>query len=76
MRDLLSGSFQRFLPQRAALLVTGAIRDQNANAHTGGALLIVAALSAIWAGINASWAMIVGLNKTYETQEDRKWRQS
>jgi membrane protein len=75
MRDLLSGSFQRFLPQSAALLVTGAIRDLDVNARAGGALLIVAALSAIWAGTNASWAMIVGLNTAYETKEDRDWRQ-
>lgn len=75
MRDLLSGSFQRFLPQSAALLVTGAIRDLDTDAHTGGALLIVTALSAIWAGTNASWAMIVGLNTAYETKEDRDWSQ-
>jgi membrane protein len=74
MRELLSGSFRRLLPQRAALLVTGAISDLNTNARAGGDLLI-AACGAIWAGINASWAMIRGLNTAYETKEDRNWRQ-
>lgn len=71
MRDLLSGAFQHLLPQNAALLVTGAIHDLNTNARASGVVLIVAACSAIWAGVNASWAMIVGLNTAYETKEDR-----
>jgi membrane protein len=71
MRDLLTGAFQHLLPQSAALLVTGAIHDLNANARASGGVLIAAACGAIWAGINASWAMIVGLNTAYETKEDR-----
>lgn len=75
MRQLLSGSFRQFLPQRAALLVTDAIGDLSANARASGALLIFATGSAVWAGVNASWAMIVGLNMAYETREDRHWWQ-
>ena len=62
-RQLLSGSFHEFLPARAAVLVAGAIRQLDANAHTGGPLLLAAAGSSIWASINACWAMIVGLNR-------------
>ncbi len=73
MRHLLSGSFRQFLPHGPALLVTGVIEDLNANARSSGALLILATGSALWASVNASWAMIVGLNMAYETREDRPW---
>ncbi len=73
MRVLFTGSIQQFLPQTAAALVGGVIHDLNANTHATGALLAVAALSAIWGGVNASWALIVGLNAAYETEEDRNW---
>lgn len=73
MRHVLDAGFQQLLPQRAAALVHGAIGDLNANARVGGLLLAVAAASAVWAGVNASWAMIVGLNTAYETDEDRPW---
>jgi membrane protein len=73
MRHLLSGSFQQFLPRDAAELVGGAIHDLAGSAHSSGRLLAVACCSAVWAGINASWAMIVGLNTAYETEEDRDW---
>lgn len=75
MQQLLSGSFRQFLPQAAAGFVTGAIHDLNADAHASGLLLATAAASAVWAGINASWAMIVGLNTAYEIEEDRNRRQ-
>lgn len=75
MRQLLGGSMFRFLPQGAAGLVTGAIQDLYANAQAGGGLLAMATGSAVWAGINASWAMIVALNTAYETREDRNWRE-
>lgn len=73
MRDMLVGSFRLFLPQQAAELVTGAIRDIEPNARAGGWLLALAVGSALWAGHNASWAMVVGLNTAYETAEDRSW---
>jgi membrane protein len=75
MRTMLSGSFRLFLPEQAAALVAGAIHDLSASARGGSALLAGAAVSGLWAGINASWAMIVGLNTAYETKEDRGWRQ-
>jgi len=74
MRNMLTGSFRLFLPDQAAALVTGVIGDLNSSARSGDALLAGAALGALWAGINASWAMIAGLNTAYETKEDRGWR--
>ena len=73
MRDLLSGALPQLLPREAATVVQGAIRDLDANAHRVGWLLAGAAAGAVWAGMNASWAMIVGLNTAYETEENRSW---
>jgi membrane protein len=72
MRQMLTQSLTRVLPPPAALLVSGAIQDLNASAHAG-VFLLVATGSSLWAGFNASWAMIVGLNTAYETAEDRTW---
>lgn len=75
MRQTLNGAFRQFLPQQAAALVTGAINDLAANARARGALLVFAVASAVWASINGSWAMMVGLNTAYEVAEDRNWRE-
>lgn len=74
MRQLLMASFRQFLPEEAAVLVTGTIRDLQVNASSAGGLLLLAVAGAVWAGINGCWAMIVGLNTAYETREDRRWR--
>jgi membrane protein len=73
MRGVLAASFRQVLPGRAAALVTGAIEDLNANVGARRVLLGAAAVGAVWAGVNACWAMIVGLNTAYETAEDRAW---
>src|ERR1700722_13279229 len=65
MRQMLTQSLTRVLPPPAALLVSGAIEDLNSSAHAG-VFLLVAIGSSLWAGFNASWAMIVGLNTAYE----------
>ena len=36
-------------------------------------MLLIAALGATWAGFNASWAMIAGLNIASDIDEDRPW---
>jgi membrane protein len=74
MRTLLSGSFEQFLPQDAAALVTAAIRDLDASARAAAASLAAGTFGALWAGVNASWSMIDGLNTAYEVKEDRDWR--
>ena len=64
---MLTGSLRQFLPADGAALVTAAIH-LDSNAHHGGGLLVVAAVGATWAGFNASWAMIAGLNVAYDGQ--------
>jgi len=73
MRSALAMSFRQLLPAEAAALVTGAIADLDANIRARGLLVGTAAASAVWAGVNACWAMMVGLNTAYETAEDRAW---
>lgn len=73
MRRMLAGSFRAILPGETASLVESAIADLDKNARAGGVLLVAGALGAIWAAMNASLAMIVGLNKAYETEENRGW---
>jgi membrane protein len=72
MRGVLAASFRQLLPAQAAALVTGAIGDLATSVRTS-RILLGAAASAIWAGVNACWAMMVGLNTAYETAEDRAW---
>lgn len=74
MRGMLADSLRRILPLDAGALVDAVIGDLNAAARTHGSVLIAAA-GASWAGLNASWAMITGLNVAYETREDRSWGQ-
>jgi membrane protein len=75
MRELLAGPLDQFLPADAALLLRAAIQDLNSNAHEGSGVLSLAIAGAIWAGFNASWAVIAGLNMAYEAQEDRSFLQ-
>lgn len=74
MRGLLTRSVRQFLPSDAASLVSAAVADLDSNARASGAL-VIAILGAAWAGFNASWAMISGLNTAYETEEDRSFGQ-
>jgi membrane protein len=71
MERMLSGSFGQILPQESAVLVVNAVGDLDKNAQVGGLVLMLGALGALWAAMNASLAMIAGLNQAYETHEDR-----
>lgn len=73
MERMLTGSFGRVLPQESAALVVNAVGDLDKNAKVGGFVLMLSALGAVWAAVNASLGMIAGLNRAYETQEDRGW---
>jgi membrane protein len=46
--------------------------ELNQRARSGVQLIPVCA-GALWAALNGTWAMIYGLNKAYEVQEDRSW---
>jgi membrane protein len=73
MERMLTGSFGQILPRESAVLVVNAMADLDKNAKVGGLVLMLGALGALWAGMNASLAMIAGLNQAYETREDRGW---
>lgn len=73
LRQSVGESLSYFLSARAAELVAGAIRDLDTSLQERGILLVAGIGSALWAGFNASWTMIVGLNKAYEVKEDREW---
>lgn len=74
MKQMLTDSFSQILPEKSAELVVNAITDLDRNAEVGGLVLMVGAVSAMWAAMNASLAMITGLNRVYETKEDRGWK--
>src|SRR5512142_2424907 len=74
MERMLTGSFGEILPEDSAVLVVNAVGDLTKNARVGGVVLLLGALGALWAALNASLAMIAGLNQAYETCEDRGWR--
>ena len=71
MERMLTGSFGRILPEESAVLVVNEVGDLNKNAQIGGLVLMLGALGGLWAAMNASLAMIAGLNQAYETYEDR-----
>lgn len=73
MERMLTGSFDQVLPRQSAALVVSTIADLEKNAHAGGLVLAIGGLGAAWAAMNASLAMITGLNRAYETDEDRGW---
>src|SRR5690349_8064231 len=73
MERMLTASFGQILPDESAALVVNAIGDLDRNAHVGGLVLTLGALGALWAAMNASVAMIAGLNQAYEADEDRGW---
>ncbi len=70
LRNTLVKSFQQILPGRASELMEISINALTAKAETGMSALPVA-LSAIWAAVNGTWAMMRGLNTAYEVKERR-----
>lgn len=71
-RDALRDSFKQVLPPDASALITQTIRQLSATAVFG-AGAILAAVYAVWGALNGTWAMMTGLNKAYEVEEERSW---
>jgi membrane protein len=72
-RGALLDSFKQVLPSDASALITQTIQQISAKAAFGtGAIL--AAVYAAWGALNGTWAMITGLNKAYEVEEERPGR--
>lgn len=77
----LAGSIQRatndvsgqFFPGQLARLFQDVLTELNAQALSGH--FVAACAGALWAALNATWATIYGLNRAYEVEEHRTWRQ-
>lgn len=72
MRRAVSDVGEKVLPQQVSLLFQTSISELNSHV-TGGWRLLSVAASALWASLNATWALIYGLNMAYEVTEERKW---
>jgi membrane protein len=72
LRDTLLGAFQQILPREAASLMAKTVAQLNGGAVVG-AGSFSAGLGSVWGALNGTWAMIAGLNKAYEVQEQRRW---
>jgi membrane protein len=72
LRDTLLGAFQQILPRETASLMAKTVAQLNAGAVVG-AGSVSAGLGSVWGALNGTWAMIAGLNKAYEVQEQRRW---
>src|SRR5438067_2467697 len=71
-RGALLDSFKQVLPPDASALITETIQQLSARAVLGtGAIL--AGVIADWGALNGTWAMMTGLNKAYEVEEERSW---
>jgi len=72
LRVLLDSSKQ-VLPPDASALVMNTTRQLNVRAVLG-AGAILAGVGAAWGAMNGTWAIMAGLNKAYEVEEERSWR--
>lgn len=70
VRDLSSQIF----PEQVSQLFQKALEELNGRALSGVQFAVVCT-GALWAALNATWAMIYGLNRAFEVQERRSWWQ-
>ena len=72
MRGALLDLFRQVLPPDASALMASTVQELNVWAVLGpGAIL--AGVGAAWGSLNGTWAVITGLNKAYEVEEERPW---
>ncbi len=74
MKNALEDLSSQLLPERASQLFKQIIEEFNQRAPSGIHLLSVCA-GACWAALNGTWAMVYGLNRAYEVEEHRSWRE-
>lgn len=70
MKDAIQDMSSQVLPNQVSQLFQSMLQELSQHAEARVPLLSVLG-GAIWAGLNATWAMIYGLNKAYEVDEDR-----
>ena len=73
MRNALQELSSRVLPEQVSQLLQNVMDELNQRARSGAELISVCA-GGLWAALNGTWAMIYGLNKAYEVQEQHKMR--
>src|SRR5581483_9781624 len=74
LRQIVMETFRQILPPQVSGLIEATINELNGRTDMGIAALPVV-LSAVWAAVNGTWAMITGLNTAYEVQEKRRlWK--
>ena len=72
MKNALQEMSSQVLPDQVSQLLQNVMEELNQRARSGVQLISVCA-GALWAALNGTWAMIYGLNKAYEVEEDRSW---
>ncbi len=72
MRNALQELSSRVLPEQVSQLLQNVMDEVNQRARSGAELVSVCA-GGLWAALNGTWAMIYGLNKAYEVEEQRSW---
>ena len=73
LRTSLQDLSGQVLPAQVAQLFERIINELNGRTFSGLQLTSVCA-GTLWAVFNGTWAMIYGLNRAYEVQENRSWR--
>lgn len=74
LKNALQDVVHQMLPDQVAQLFLRTMSGFSQHPSSG-ARFISVCLAALWAAHNGTWAMIYGLNKAYEVEERRSWRQ-
>jgi membrane protein len=74
MKNALQDLTRQLLPDQASKLFQEIMDELNDRKHASVPLISVCA-GALWAALNGTWAMVYGLNKAYEVDEHRPWRE-
>lgn len=73
LKNALHDLTSQIFPGQVSRLVEETVNDLVEHPGSGLRLTFVS-LAALWAAHNGTWAMIYGLNKAYEVEENRSWR--
>jgi membrane protein len=74
MKNALEDLTRQVLPAQASSLFHEITGELDTRAHSHVPLISVVA-GALWAALNGTWAMIYGLNRAYEVEEHRSWKE-
>lgn len=71
-REALLDSFRQVLPPNASALMIETTQQISVGAVAGTGTILAGAY-AVWGALNGTWAVMTGLNKAYEVEEERSW---